>query len=332
MFRRGYAPVLTLFLLSPLVGEVLFGAVPLSLLPFGLVGLAGLYGGGALLVREIVRGRRLPAWWLVLLGIAYGIFEEGTITQSLFDQHFRGLSFLGFYGHGAGVSWVWALFIVPYHAVFSIAIPILLAELVSGDRRGRWLGAGGVAATAIVFAVNAVLLAILHTGLFTSHAPVTSVAANVWALALVSAVVGAACLAPPLTAPARPAGPRSIRGLRLFALASGLAWFVGFRVILIGTGTLMTAPHVLLCGGAIAAAIAAAGWIAVSPESTRAPEEIYAVVAGALPASWLLGFLIAAVSGGSPVVNLAGQVVFGAIMFTGLRRLHLRIRAAAPQR
>ena len=56
---RAAAP-LTLLLLAPVIGEVLFGAVPLSLLPFGLLGLIGIYGGGALLVREIVRGRGLP--------------------------------------------------------------------------------------------------------------------------------------------------------------------------------------------------------------------------------------------------------------------------------
>src|SRR4051812_1196938 len=95
VFRRGFFPAVTLFLLAPLIGEVLFGAVPLSLLPSGLLGLVGIYGGGALLIREIVRGRRLPDGWLVLLGLAYGIFEEGPIVQSVFDQHARGLSFLG---------------------------------------------------------------------------------------------------------------------------------------------------------------------------------------------------------------------------------------------
>ena len=35
---RRSAPVATLFLLAPLIGEVLFGAIPLSRLPFGLLG------------------------------------------------------------------------------------------------------------------------------------------------------------------------------------------------------------------------------------------------------------------------------------------------------
>jgi hypothetical protein len=330
VFRRGFVPAVTLFLLAPLIGEVLFGAVPLSLLPSGLLGLVGLYGGGALLVREIVRGRRLPEGWLVLLGLAYGIFEEGPIVQSVFDQHARGLSFLGFYGHWIGVNWVWALFIVPYHAVFSIAIPILLTELIAGDRRERWLSTAGVVATALVFAANAALLAVLHTGLFTVRAPVTSLPANLSALAIVGGILVAALV----TRSERESDgdarlPRPMRTLRLIALGSGLAWFVGFRVFIIGTGTLMTAPMAVLSGAAIGGAIAAAVWFAASPVSQRSAEEIYALVAGALPASWLLGFLIAAVSGGNPVVNLAGQVVFGVLMFAGLRRLHLTLRARA---
>src|SRR6186713_791835 len=160
--RRPAAPPITLALLAPVIGEVLFGAVPLSLLPFGLMGLIGLYGGGALLVREIVRGRGLPSTWLVWLGIAYGILEEGTVTQSLFDRHYRGLDLLGFYGHAAGVNWVWTLFIVPYHAVFSMAIPILLTELLFPDRaRARWLGPTGVIGAAAAFALNAAGIALL---------------------------------------------------------------------------------------------------------------------------------------------------------------------------
>src|SRR5260370_16357847 len=94
---RRYGPVVTLLLLAPLIGEVLFGAVPLSRLPFGLLGLVGLYGGGAILVREVVRRRRLSSLWLVVLGLAYGIVEERTVLHSFFDQHYPPLTFLVFH-------------------------------------------------------------------------------------------------------------------------------------------------------------------------------------------------------------------------------------------
>jgi len=54
-----------------------------------------------------------------------------------------------------------------------------------------------------------------------------------------------------------------------------------------------------------------------------------AIVSGALPTSWLLGFLIAAVSGGNPMLNLAGQALFGAVMFAGLARVRRGVAASA---
>jgi hypothetical protein len=336
--RRTFAPAATLFVLAPLIGEVLFGALPLSQLPFGLLGLIALYGGGALLVRETARRRGLSAWWVVVLGMAYGIFEEGTVVQSLFDQHYRGLDFLGFYGHWAGVNWVWSLFIVPYHAVFSITIPIALAEgLYPSARRESWLGYAGLIGIAAIFAANAALLAVFQTHLFTPRAPDVSLASNVGALVVIVVVSAVALRAPAyvgpdfsradLSLPDRPAASR--RQLWWVGFGSGLAWFVGYRVLVIGTGTNMPAGAALAIGVLILLAIV---WIVARVASPRRPwsaESTYALVAGALPTCWLLGFLIAAVSGGNPVVNLAGHVVFGALMFLGLRAVRRRLSAAA---
>ena len=334
--RRPFAPAATLFVLSPLIGEVLFGALPLSQLPFGLLGLIGLYGGGALLVRETARRRGLSAWWVVILGIAYGIFEEGTVVQSLFDQHFRGLDFLGFYGHWAGVNWVWSLFIVPYHAVFSIAIPIALVEILYPSlRREPWLDGAGLIGIAAIFAANAALLAVFQTHLFTARAPHVSLAANLVALLLIVVLVAAPYVGPDfsrasqadLSLPERPAASR--RQLWWVGFGSGLAWFVGYRVLVIGTGTNMPAGAALGSGVVILVAIV---WLVARVASPRRPwsaQSTYALVAGALPTCWLLGFLIAAVSGGNPVVNLAGHVVFGVLMFLGLRAVRRRLGASA---
>jgi hypothetical protein len=328
--RRAAAAPITLALLAPLIGEVLFGAVPLSLLPFGLVGLIGLYGGGALLVREIVRGRGLSSMWLVWLGIAYGILEEGTVTQSLFDQHYRGLDFLGFYGHAAGVNWVWTLFIVPYHAVFSMAIPILLTELLFPDRaRARWLGLTGVVGAAAAFTLNAAAIALVQTKLLSAAGPQVSVSANLAALAIAGLLIVSAFVTRPAGAADRPTGAGAgARRLWWVACLGGLAWFVGFRVLIIGTGTNMPASAAFGCGVVLAGGIAWSVWHGTAGGGPLTRESTFALVAGALPTSWLLGFLIAAVSGGNPAVNLAGQVLFGVVMFWGLRRLRQRVRAA----
>jgi hypothetical protein len=324
---RRFAPAATLFLLSPLIGEVLFGAIPLSRLPFGLLGVVALYGGGALLVREAVRRRRLGAVWLLLLGLAYGLVEEGLVLQSLFDQHYHGLGFLGYYGHWLGVNWVWLEFIVPYHAVFSIAIPIALTELRFPDQRDTaWVSSRGLLGVALLFVVNGLALAIFQIGLFTSHAPRTSLGANVGVTIVVVALITSARYAPPRRARTADRPAASHRMVRLIGVTSGLAWFLGLRVLLIGDGTLAPASLMLVAG----AAIAALAWWSIArcapPRRAWDDAQTFALVSGVLPTSWLLGFLLAAVSGGNVVINLIGQVLFGVLLFKGLSRLGARIR------
>src|SRR5215468_9143423 len=81
---RRVGPAIALYFLAPLVAEFLLGDFPVTML--GLLLLLGpMYGGGAILIREVVRrtGRGWPS--IVLLGLAYGIVEEAFTTESLFD-------------------------------------------------------------------------------------------------------------------------------------------------------------------------------------------------------------------------------------------------------
>jgi hypothetical protein len=325
------APAATLFVLAPLIGEVLFGAIPLSRLPFGLLGVAGIYGGGAILVRELVVRRRLGAAWLVVLGLAYGLVEEGLVVQSLFDQHYRGLDFLGYYGHWLGVSWVWLEFIVPYHAVFSIAIPIVVAEMLFPERRDTpWVSSRGLVGAAVVFVANSVLLARFQIGLFTSRAPSTSMGANMGVALVAVGLIVAAFRAQPRRARTIHLEAAGQRTIRLTGALSGLAWFVGLRVLLIGDGKNAPAAAILASGVVIAVL---AWWSIARVSSARrawGDAQTYALVSGALPTSWLLGFLIAAVSGGNVVLNLIGQVLFGVLLFRGLSRLGTRVGAVQP--
>jgi hypothetical protein len=57
MLRR-IAPAVGLFFLAPFVAEFLLGDLPITMLP-ALVLLAPMYGGGAPLIREVVRRRGL---------------------------------------------------------------------------------------------------------------------------------------------------------------------------------------------------------------------------------------------------------------------------------
>jgi hypothetical protein len=130
-------PVLLLLLLTPGIPEYLSSSSAINNVVFNpllfllqLTANLGLYGPGALLVHD-ARVRWKKGWGTVLLlGAAYGILEEGVALSTLFDPKAAPAGSLGVYGHWLGVNWVWAVGTVPFHAIFSISIPILLLGLV----------------------------------------------------------------------------------------------------------------------------------------------------------------------------------------------------------
>lgn len=152
--RRGIGPALGLFFAAPLVAEFLLGNLPIKFLP-ALIVLAPMYGGGALLIRESVR--RTGRGWssILLLGMAYAIFEEAFTTQSLFNPNYLNLN-LGLlkpaYIPALGIGGWWTLWMFNVHALWSIATPIALMEACVPDRaRTPWLGRVGMVVTGIVF-------------------------------------------------------------------------------------------------------------------------------------------------------------------------------------
>lgn len=188
MIRR--TPALLLFLLAPLVGEFLLGNLPLGE-PSTLAALpvlALLYGAGAVLIREIaVRARR--GWPTVtLLALAYGLVEEGLVTQSLFNPSYATLDLHG-YGivPGLGASAPWALFVLAIHSVWSIVVPIVLVEtLYPCFRKTSWFGRPGLVLTAVLYLLGGFLLCLgtVYTERFVA-APAQLVGAAALAVLLV---------------------------------------------------------------------------------------------------------------------------------------------------
>jgi hypothetical protein len=155
---RRIAPAVGLFLLAPLVAEFLLGNISIS--AFGaFVVLAPLYGGGALLIREVARrtGRGWPT--ILLLALAYALVEEGLVAQTLFNPSYFGTHLLGQAHVGVlGIGVWWALFVLTLHTVWSISVPIMLVESLVPDRRTRpWLGPTGLSVTALLLLLGAVL-------------------------------------------------------------------------------------------------------------------------------------------------------------------------------
>jgi hypothetical protein len=185
----GSHPVVLLLILTPGIPEYLSGSSAINALVlnpplflFQLVANLGLYGAGALLIRE-AKVRWNKGWASVLLlGAAYGILEEGVALGTLFDPNAGPVGSLGTYGHWLGVNWVWLAGIVPFHAIFSISIPILLLGLALPETSGRRFLAGKrLIATFAILGLDVLFLMV-----FVSHAAGYWMGPSILAFSLVS--------------------------------------------------------------------------------------------------------------------------------------------------
>ena len=152
------SPPWALFFLAPFIGEWLLGNQPASDFAAILV-LAPMYGGGALLIREVARrtGRGWPA--IIALAAAYALVEEGPIDQLIYNPGYLDLtSFDGLLEiPGTGVSLSLLLASLVLHTVWSICTPIALVEAF--DPSGRpWLRTRGLVFVALVFLAGSVML------------------------------------------------------------------------------------------------------------------------------------------------------------------------------
>jgi hypothetical protein len=190
--RRGIGPALALFFTAPLVAEFLLGNLPIRMLP-ALIVLAPMYGGGALLIREIVRrmGRGWPS--ILVLGMVYAIFEEAYTTQSLFNPNYLKLN-LGLlapaYIPSLGIGAWWTLWMLMVHGIWSISTPIALIEACVPDRaRTPWLGRAGLTVLVIAFLFGAT--ATTAIGYKQDHF-MSSSAQFVWAAVAIAVMVAVA--------------------------------------------------------------------------------------------------------------------------------------------
>ncbi|MGA8088611.1 MAG: hypothetical protein WCA10_14980 [Terracidiphilus sp.] len=143
----------TLLVLAPVIAEVLSGSTRLSIL-FVLIPEIMVWGGGALLARELVRRWRAGATSLLCLGLALSIAEEFIIQQtSIAPLPFPGANadFARFWG----INWVYLLFMLGFESVWVVLVPVQITELFFPDHRELpWLRTRGLIATCIAFLIG----------------------------------------------------------------------------------------------------------------------------------------------------------------------------------
>lgn len=315
MMRR-LAPALALFFLAPLVGEFFLGDFPITYLPL-ILALAPLYGGGALLIREI--SRRTQRGWptIVVLALAFGVFEEALLTQSLFNPDYAGVHLLdaGFVP-ALGIAIPWTIFVLTLHTVWSISTPIaLVEESTARPRTQPWLGRTGLVVTALLFVAGSIFTFLTSYGQGQFLASPLQLG--------ISAVVVAGLVVIALRVPQVPV-PRRHREGRV-----PQPWLV-FAISLVAGGVFMAGDSLPVWAGVPVVVLALAAitvligrWSACSGWGSW---HRYALAAGAvLTYSWH-AFATTPVIGGAPVVNMVSHVIYAVAALGILWFVTTRIR------
>jgi hypothetical protein len=323
---RTWAAALTLYFLAPILGEVFsFNTPPLAFVldPSKFIFEPALYGSGALLIREIARRRGLGWPAILVMGAGYGVLEEGIFIHSWFNPMFEGLHSLAVYGRAWDTSWVWAVGLTGFHAVFSITIPILLTEaLYPRVAAIPWLGPVWLRVIMVWFAFTVALGAIFYGFILSrdkgyTHPPLT----YLFAIALVVALLAIGSRLRPATQ-ARVVERRTpgLWSLRLFGGVMTLAFFVAFY------GLSAWQPFALVSIGGMIAVATITAWPVAS--WSRRPgwgaEQRLALASGAF-GFWLVLSPLFFVTG-LPLVAL----VFLILLIWLARRTAQREREQAP--
>jgi hypothetical protein len=323
--RGRFWPVAFLLLLSPLVAELLWGTTTVSD-PIGFLAQIGLYGGGAVLIREVVH--RWRGGWpsILLLGAAYAVIEEGLLEPTWFTPQLQSHA----YGVALGVFWTYAVFNMGYHAVFSIAIPIMLTELAFPAWRDKpWLGRVGMAVVGAVFALNAAGIGllwytVLQKSIFNIPArlhPAQQAAAVVLIIVL---IVIAHRAARTRTFAVCGSSPPAARRLGAAAVLGAGAWF-GLLLLSASQNHVHWLPFAIPIAGA-AAEVALVVWL-LRHWSARTDVQVLAVCFGALVVQMAAGFGV----GLHGPVDIIGKAILNVIAVCLLAWFALRLqRRHAP--
>lgn len=356
MRGKRFWPAIGLFFLSPLVAEYLLGNLPITAL-YALVGLACLYGGGAVLIRELVRRRGWGYPSLVLLALAYAILEEGVTTQSLFNPNYVGQRLLDpGYIHFLGMGAPWTLFVLTLHTVWSIAVPIVLVEAASKRPRERWLGRIGLGVVGVFFLVGVVgttVIQLENDPFVASAGQFVGVAVVLVVLIVIAAWLGGragqAVGGRPVRArvragvPGRP--PERVSGRAAGRVLEPAArrvpgrvpgvWVVGGGALVVCSGFMVVSD--LDLSGWWTAAIYLGGWVASvwvvrywSRHALWSPRQVLALATGALLTYAWHGFPETPVLEASKTADLVGNGIFAGLALVLLVVAWRRVAVVTP--
>lgn len=318
------APAVMLVLISPIIAEVLFGSTRMSAI-FVLPPEIGVWGCGALLIREIAVRKRLTWIGVLLLGMALAIAEEWIIQQTSLAP-MAGVLAKVEYGRAWGVNWVYFISMIGYESIWVVLLPIRLTEAINPQqRKERWIGRTGSVLSIAAFTVAAFVAWFSWTQMVRTqqmHRPYTLPAVYlVVALAAIAVLIGGAFSLGRRRLPKAQRKPPTPPTVFAVTVALALPWFAP---VLMSLGLLSAVPAPpsvawqILWGSV--SFVLANRW---SSSAVWDERHRVAAVAGALLASMAAGFGLFAL-GGALLVDWIGKAALDVAAMILLWLLHRR--------
>lgn len=223
-----FKPAVFLAVAAPLIPEVFVSGNTSPSTFFGpaAVVLFVAYAPAIVLIRELAVRLRLQVIALPLFGLAYGLLNEGILAHTLTTRKLDVLTTFAAYPPRHGLHLEWAAFIVPWHALFSVTLPILLVHRLVPERaKDPWLGRRATTALAVLTA--ALLPFYFVLGSDQAPSPVDIFVVQIAAMACAgAAAVGLGRRPPAACAAAK--RPSTIRSVVVAALVGFVAFSAAF--------------------------------------------------------------------------------------------------------
>ncbi|MCI4323473.1 MAG: hypothetical protein L3K03_05560 [Thermoplasmata archaeon] len=317
--------ILTLAILTPGIPEFLTGSTALAPIVFNPLGFVlsvvfdvALYTTGALLIREYVI--RYHKGWasVLLLGAAYGIVEEGLAVHTWFQTGGPPVFALGSYGHFLGINWIWATGLTTFHSLYSIALPLLLLDLIYPEIQGKPIltgrrQIGWVAAFYVIDVAVFAALAPSRPDLLGWVVCVTGVATLTYLAMTVS----------PSALGIRPGRPTASNNA--FFLV-GTSWMIVYLLFVLGAPGLHI-PPVVAIAAFLAFLLLPWYYLRAHLGSEKNERAIFSLAAGLLAA--LIGFAVLVILGGDIAVGVPVALGIAFLLLFG-REVDRREAARPP--
>jgi hypothetical protein len=144
---KHWKPILVLLILTPLLTELLTNNIPARKLlrPQTFLFFSTLVYGPVLLLRELAARWRSGFVGYLLLGLVYGLYNEGLLGQTIFHAQLPNPSFNN-YGYLWGTSFTWAANIIVFHSFYAFIFPLVMVYYIFPSsatkpwiNKGAWL-------------------------------------------------------------------------------------------------------------------------------------------------------------------------------------------------